>query len=103
MQIPAIRFKQWLKEWDQYDYEISAHRRRPEPHIYLFSMKAADLRRISDVYRRRRDGDVAEGIQRRRDETRISAERLRALRLGNSHRGKVRIVRDRFKALETRD
>ncbi|SHG35643.1 DNA sulfur modification protein DndB [Bradyrhizobium erythrophlei] len=72
MQIPAIRFKQWLKEWDQYDYEISAHRRRPEPHIYLFSMKAADLRRISDVYRRRRDGDVAEGIQRRRDESRTA-------------------------------
>jgi hypothetical protein len=72
MQISAIRFKQWLREWDQYDYEIAAHRQKPEPHLYLFSMKAADLRRISDVYRRRRDGNVAEGIQRRRDDSRTA-------------------------------
>jgi DGQHR domain-containing protein len=99
MQIPAIRFKQWLKEWDQYDYEVSAHRRRPEPHLYLFSMKAADLRQISDVYRRRRDGDVAEGIQRRRDESR-TARIQRYVKYGYPY-GDLRIDqnRDEFAAL----
>ncbi len=72
MEIPAIRFKQWLAEWNQYDYDAGAHRRKPETHLYLFSMKAADLRQISDVYRRRRDGDLAEGIQRRRDDSRTA-------------------------------
>lgn len=72
MEIPAIRFKQWLEDWDQYDYDVNAHRRKPAPYIYLFAMKAADLRRIADVYRRRRDGDVAEGIQRKRDDSRTA-------------------------------
>lgn len=72
MEIPAIKFKQWLAEWDQYNYDAVAHRRKPESHLYLFSMKAADLRQISDVYRRRRKDDIAEGIQRRRDESRTA-------------------------------
>jgi hypothetical protein len=72
MEIPAIRFRQWLAEWEAYDFDSAQHRRKPEPHLYIFSMKAADLRRISDVYRRRREGNVAEGIQRRRDDSRTA-------------------------------
>lgn len=72
MHVPAIRFRQWLQEWDHYSFDEKAHRRRPEPYLYLFSMKAADLRRISDVYRRRREGNVAEGIQRKRDDSRTA-------------------------------
>lgn len=72
MEIPAIRFRQWLDEWEQYDYDSAAHRRKPEKNLYIFSMKAADLRRISDVYRRRREGNIAEGIQRRRDDSRTA-------------------------------
>jgi hypothetical protein len=72
MDIPAIRFKQWLGDWDQYEYDAQAHRRKPASHLYLFAMKAADLRRVADVYRRRRDGDVAEGIQRKRDDSRTA-------------------------------
>jgi DGQHR domain-containing protein len=72
MEIPAIRFKQWLSLWDKYDYDAGAHRRKPESHLYLFTMKAAELRQISDVYRRRRDGELAEGIQRRRDDSRTA-------------------------------
>lgn len=93
MQVSAIRFKQWLREWDQYDYEIAAHRRKPEPYLYLFSMKAADLRRISDVYRRRRDGNVAEGIQRRRDDSR-TARIQRYVRYGYPY-GDLRTDQDR--------
>ncbi|WP_426229274.1 DGQHR domain-containing protein [Pararhizobium sp. DWP3-4] len=70
--VPALRFKQWLSEWDAYDFDAGQHRRKPEEHIYVFSMKAAELRRLCDVYRRKRDGSNVEGIQRIRDESRTS-------------------------------
>lgn len=65
--IPAIRFKQWLDEWDSYDFSAANHRRKPQPYIYLFSMPAVQLRSLSGVYRRRRDGAGAEGLQRFHD------------------------------------
>ena len=65
--IPAIKFKQWLGLWDGYSFEAKALRRKPEPYLYMFSMKAAELRKLSDVYRRQREGAQAEGIQRVRD------------------------------------
>jgi hypothetical protein len=68
--IPALRYKQWLPRWNEYEYDEEAHRLKPEPYQYVFSMKAAELRALSDVYRRRREGDDAEGIQRGRDKKR---------------------------------
>lgn len=68
--IPAIQFKQWLTRWDEYEFDAAAHRRKPEPYQYVFSMKAAELRALSEVYRRTRDGATAEGIQRGRDKKR---------------------------------
>lgn len=70
--VPAIRFKQWLDVWNAYDFNTAEHRRRPNEHIYMFSMPAAELRRLCDVYRRKRDGSNVEGIQRIRDESRTS-------------------------------
>ena len=70
--VPALKFKQWLDLWDQYDFDPAAHRRKPDPHIFLFSMRAGELRRQCDVYRRQRTGDRAEGIQRGRDEGRTA-------------------------------
>lgn len=70
--VPAIRFKQWLDIWDKYDFNGNEHRRKPDEHIYMFSMPAAELRRLCDVYRRKRDGSNVEGIQRIRDESRTS-------------------------------
>jgi hypothetical protein len=70
--VPALKFKQWLDIWDGYDFDPKAHRRRPDPHIYLFSMPAGELRRLCDVYRRQRIADRAEGIQRARDESRTA-------------------------------
>lgn len=69
-QIPAIRFKQWLPEWDAFDFDPDQKRKKPEPHIYLFSMSAVQLRALSGVYRRRRDGDGADGLQRLHDPAR---------------------------------
>ena len=70
--IPVLRLKQWLPVWDAYDFDPDAKRRRPDPYIYLFSMPAAKLRRFSDVYRRERNVESAEGIQRVREETRTA-------------------------------
>lgn len=70
--VPALKFKQWLDLWDGYDFDPTAHRRRPDPHIFIFSMRAAELRALCDVYRRQRNGDQAEGIQRGRDEGRTA-------------------------------
>ena len=68
--IPVVRLTQWLEVWDDYDFDPSAQRRRPEPYIYLFSMSATRLRHLSDVYRRERDTEHAEGIQRAREDSR---------------------------------
>lgn len=70
--VPVIRFKQWLDIWNEYDFNALEHRRKPNEHIYMFSMRAAELRRLCDVYRRKRDGSNVEGIQRVRDESRTS-------------------------------
>lgn len=70
--VKAIRFRQWLTEWDDYSFAPSLQRRKPEPHLYLFAMKAADLRLLCDVYRRKRDGSNVEGIQRIRDDSRTA-------------------------------
>lgn len=68
--VPALRFKQWLAEWNEYSFDDAPHRRRPPEHMYLFSMPAGELRALCDVFRRERDGAVAEGIQRYRDPSR---------------------------------
>ncbi|AWN35953.1 DGQHR domain-containing protein [Methylobacterium radiodurans] len=68
--IPALRFKQWLDRWNDYDFSEEFLRRKPPEHIYMFSLRAAELRALSDVYKRERQGSAAEGIQRVRDTTR---------------------------------
>lgn len=67
---PALRLKQWVSDWDEYEFDAAAQRRRPTEHIFLFSMSAVQLRQLSDVYRRQRSADEVEGIQRARDENR---------------------------------
>lgn len=73
--IQAIRFKQWLPEWDQFDFDPKQHRRKPDDHILLFSMPAVQLRALSGVYRRTRDHEGGEGLQRLHDPKRSAAIR----------------------------
>lgn len=65
----AVKFKQWLKIWDSYEYSKLEQRTKPEAHAYLFSMPAVQLRALSGVYRRIRDDEdgEGEGVQRRHD------------------------------------
>lgn len=69
-QIPAIRFRQWLAEWDGFEFDPEQKRNKPEPYVYMFSMSAVQLRALSGVYRRRRDEGMAEGLQRLHDPAR---------------------------------
>jgi len=65
--VPALIVRQWLAEWDDIRFSESARRRQPPPHFYLFAMKAADLRRLSAVYRRKADAPRIhdQAVQRR--------------------------------------
>ena len=78
LEIPAIKVNQWLPEWEEVDFG-STHRSRPDPHFYLFSMTATDLKRLTGIHRRepweRRLGDVELGIQRshERDRSKLIA------------------------------
>lgn len=68
--IAAIRFKQWLDEWEGYQFDADGHRSKPSSHAYMFALSAVQLRALSGVYRRKRDADAGEGLQRRHDEKR---------------------------------
>ena len=72
MHIPAIRVKQWLKEWDNFEFDDSLRQRKPKPYFYVCSMPAPLLRRLSGVRRRQATGPRAAdlGIQRSHDEGR---------------------------------
>lgn len=79
--VAALRFKQWLDEWDAYASVNNAPSGKPSAYIHLFSMKAGELRFLSDVYRRKREDGVAEGIQRFQDKSR-TAKIQRYVRFG---------------------
>lgn len=75
--VPALRVKQWLPEWDQVNFDPSQNQTKPAPHFYVFSLSAAQLRKLSAIYRRDASDMTARkedlGIQRRHDPER-SAE-----------------------------
>lgn len=68
--ITALRFKQWIKDWDSLRFDPKEHRRRPSADIYLFAMPADELRALSGVFRRQRQAGEATGIQRGHDQSR---------------------------------
>ncbi|MCY3627721.1 MAG: DGQHR domain-containing protein [Gammaproteobacteria bacterium] len=70
--IPVLRLTQWLDIWNEYEFNEEEKRRKPEPHFYLFSMSATRLRHYSDVYRRERNTENVEGLQRAREESRTT-------------------------------
>lgn len=71
-QVAVLPFKQWLPTWDDFNSVKSGEWKKPEPTIYLFSMKAGVLRSLSDVYRRKYVEDKSEGLQRAQDRSRTA-------------------------------
>ncbi|WP_028033161.1 DGQHR domain-containing protein [Chelativorans sp. J32] len=69
--IPALKVRQWSKGWNHVDYSDESHRRKPEPHFYLFSLSAVELRSLCGINRRQAAGVVPRatdlGIQRQHD------------------------------------
>lgn len=76
-QIRAVKVHQWLSEWDKVQFHSKKLRAKPQPHFYLFSLDAHELKALSGIERRTTSGRLSEGedlgIQRRHDPTR-SAE-----------------------------
>ncbi|WP_192799981.1 DGQHR domain-containing protein [Brucella anthropi] len=74
--IPAIKVSQWLRGWDQVAFSDGEHRKKPEPHFYLFSLPASEMRSLCGISRRSstnlraRSADL--GIQREHDRERSS-------------------------------
>lgn len=72
--IPALKVRQWLPEWDHVRFDRANRRRRPPKHFYLFSVSAGRLRALSGIQRRtdvdRQIGSTETGIQRRHDKSR---------------------------------
>lgn len=73
-EIPALKVRQWLPEWEEVRFDGSIRRRKPPQHFYLFSISARRLRALSGIQRRtdtnRRMGSTEKGIQRRHDQRR---------------------------------
>lgn len=69
MSIPALVVNQWLSSWNEAIFEPAPPRGKPEPHFYIFSISAYDLRQLSGIYRRDPNLPPAKdlGIQRRHD------------------------------------
>jgi hypothetical protein len=69
--IPAIRVQQWLRPWDRVRFDPSRHRAKPEPHFFIFSLPAAELRSLCGISRRQADTMTPRsadlGIQRQHD------------------------------------
>lgn len=72
--VPALRVNQWLKSWDDINFDASELQRRPEPEFYLFTLPAWQLMKLSGIYRRSTDAGTARRrdthIQRAHDENR---------------------------------
>lgn len=68
--IPAIYCKQWLTDWESYPFQEENERRKPPEQLLLFSMSAKQLRKLSGVYVRKREGVDASGIQRMHEKER---------------------------------
>ena len=62
--IPAIFCKQWLTDWNDFPFSELQGRSRPPEELLVFSMSAQQLRKLSGVYVRKREGSDATGIQR---------------------------------------
>jgi hypothetical protein len=70
-QVPAIKVRQWLDGWDKIAFSAKAHRAKPEPHFYIFSLPAVELRALCGISRRDAskvgDRSLDLGIQRRHE------------------------------------
>lgn len=72
--IPVLKVNQWLDVWSDVRFDAKKMRAKPDHHFFVFSLSAAQLRKLSGIYPRIAKGRVRStedlGIQRRHDEER---------------------------------
>jgi len=72
--VPALTVSQWLPGWEKANFSVDKFRRRPPEKFLLFSMEAAELRRLIGIQRRSSVGGKPRnqdlGIQRAHEENR---------------------------------
>jgi DGQHR domain-containing protein len=72
--VNALKVDQWLPPWDKVKFDPKKHRAKPEPHFYIFSMPASELRSLCGIFRRETKGvsprSADLGIQRQHDSER---------------------------------
>lgn len=72
--VPAIRVRQWLPEWNSIRFSANSKQCKPQPHFFLCSIKAGDLKALTGVYRRSTKGRLARAkdpnVQRGHEESR---------------------------------
>jgi hypothetical protein len=72
--VPGLKVNQWFSEWDKVEFSPKFHRRKPEPHFYIFKLRASWLKALCGIYRRTAQagqfGSTDLGIQRRHDQRR---------------------------------
>nr|WP_275945319.1 DGQHR domain-containing protein [Bradyrhizobium sp. NBAIM16] len=69
--VPALKVNQWLSGWDKIPFSAKLHRSKPQPHFYIFSLPAVELRALCGISRRDaskvKDRALDLGIQRRHE------------------------------------
>jgi DGQHR domain-containing protein len=72
--VTALKVTQWLPSWEAVTYDETLRRRRPEPHFYMFTVPASQLKALAGVQVRTVAGGLLrsqdEGIQRKHDPSR---------------------------------
>ena len=70
-EIPALKVRQWLADWEEVEWSEDEHRAKPKDCFYQFSISANDLKALSGIYARTtKDRESAAedlGIQRRHE------------------------------------
>lgn len=74
--VPALKVRQWLKTWDDFEFDEQALQSEPDTFFYMFSLQASHLKRLTGVYRRStkggkpraKDPNVQRGHQEERSE-----------------------------------
>ncbi len=59
----AIKVHQWLDDWNKVVFDPNQYRRKPEPHFYMFTLSASELKALAGIYRR----PTLDGLQRESD------------------------------------
>jgi len=65
-EIPMLKVHQWMNDWDDIDFK-SPLRSKPKPFFYMFNIDARLLKKLSDVHRRKPDGNRGDDILVQRD------------------------------------